>query len=298
MIIVKLRGGLGNQLFQYAAGRCLAILNNTQLKLDLGGYIQDRPDVQRGVRIYGLANFKINASLADAADLQFLTSQSARLRGERFLDKIKPYYLRRHVTEPHKNYFIFDRRLLRTSARPKIYLEGYWQSEKYFLANTDLILKEFQVKEAASGLNAQYLTQFKNEPAVAVHVRHGDNATALAMNHGVLPLDYYSRAGEIIKTKVAAPRFYVFSDDINWAKANLRLPDALTFVDHNDDLHNYEDLRLMSACSHHIVGNSTFSWWGAWLAQHPEQIVVAPKRYYVNQDVANTDLYPPAWQLI
>jgi hypothetical protein len=142
------------------------------------------------------------------------------------------------------------------------------------------------------------LSAIREAESVAVHVRHGDNATAAAQGLGVLPLAYYQKAAGLISEQARHPQFFVFSDDLDWARATLTLPGPATFVTHNGDEKNYEDMRLMAACKHHIVANSTFSWWGAWLGKKDDQIVYAPMKYYINTDQDFRDFYPASWNLL
>lgn len=145
-------------------------------------------------------------------------------------------------------------------------------------------------------------TRCKSILVRAVHtlIRRGDNAhnPPSMRSFGLVPLDYYYTAADRIASEVAEPHFYVFSDDPDWAQANFRLNFPTTFVTHNDDWRNYEHLRLMNRCRHHIIANSIFSWWGAWLGKKPEQIVYAPRKYYQYLDRPTSDLYPTEWRLV
>jgi len=131
-------------------------------------------------------------------------------------------------------------------------------------------------------------------------VRRGDYLTSPAASgcHGVCPPEYYHAAVKELATRLRSPHFYVFSDDPAWVKAQLNLPHPTTFVDHNDAEHGYEDLRLMASCRHHIIANSTFSWWGAWLGGYPEKRVVAPQKWFRDDRVDTADLIPQGWQRI
>lgn len=298
VVIVSLTGGLGNQLFQYALGRRLARDNGFGLELDTSGYEGHEPDSTQGVRICSLQHFNIKAELVGRKEVG-----SVCWRGwlDSMIQRFKPYYARRSIEEPRNKSFVYDARLVRRRLRHSICLRyGFWQSEKYFLPIEQEIREELTFRNPPSGLNAVMASEIADDPvSVAVHVRHGDNASLSTCKLGVLPLSYYDKAIEDIHRQVENAHFYVFSDDPNWARSSLNMANAyVTFVNHNDARHDYEDLRLMSLCKHHIIANSTFGWWGAWLARHDRQIVYAPRRYYPELDIANPDLYPKEWRLI
>ena len=301
IIIVRLLGGLGNQLFQYALGRHLSVIHGRPLKLDISAYRASAPNSRFAIRMYGLSHFGISAEIATAkevAPFQKYLQKSLRSRILRRLQGLGDYYARSYIFEPVKNHFVFDPRFLRASLKPTVYLDGFWQSEKYFLPIAETIRREFTVSSPPEGENIKMIQYMQAQNSVALHIRHGDNATSLAKNHGVLPMDYYQKASGDLAGKASSLHYYIFSDDPAWAKENLRINAPTTFVTHNGDEKNYEDLRLMAYCKHHIIGNSTFSWWGAWLGKKPGQIVYAPKRYNMGTSAPVADLYPRAWNLV
>lgn len=300
-IIIRLLGGLGNQLFQYALGRHLSVIHNRPLLLDIGYYTAQNPDPRKGIRVYCLNHFNIPAEFAEADDMapfQKYLQKTLFSRVLRHAGGLGEYYKRSYIFEPSKNYFVFDPHLLSEPLKPVVYLDGFWQTEKYFSQIEETIRREFTFKDSPDEANQKMLAEIEAVDSVCVHIRHGDNATKIAAKHGVLSLDYYSQAVKGLTQTVTNPHFYIFSDDPGWAKENLKLNFPATFVSHNGDEKNYEDLRLMARCKHHIIGNSTFSWWGAWLGKKPNQIVYAPKRYHVHDNIPTTDLYPGTWKLI
>jgi hypothetical protein len=302
LIIVRLLGGLGNQMFQYALGRQLSLIHKRPLKLDISYYTEATPDPKKGIRIYCLNHFNIQAEIATLSDIKpfqkYLGKQNFFSKVLRHASGLGKYYRRSYIFEPPKNYLVFDPKLLRESLKPVVYLDGFWQTEKYFSGIEKIIRQDFSFTDAADEINQTMLAEIDSCDSVAIHIRHGDNATKVAAKHGVLPLEYYHQAvNGLIKT-VAQPHFYIFSDDPEWAKENLKLNFPATFVTHNGDEKNYEDLRLMTYCKHHIIGNSTFSWWGAWLGKKSGQLVYAPKKYHVKDNIPTTDLYPGGWELI
>lgn len=300
-IIVRMLGGLGNQLFQYALGRQLSIIHKRPLKLDTSYYTASNPDPKKGIRIFCLPHFNIQAGIATVEDIK--PFQKYIRKG--FLNKvlrhssaIGKYYSRPFIFEPKKNYFVFDRNLLTYPLKPIVYMDGFWQTEKYFSNIEDIIRKDFSFTEEPDELNKKMAAEIAATDSVCIHIRHGDNATKIAKNHGVLPLEYYYASIRQLIKQVPSPRFYIFSDDPEWSRENLKLDFPAVFVSHNGDEKNYEDLRLMALCKHHIIGNSTFSWWGAWLGKKPGQLVFAPERYHMHIHIPTKDLYPSSWQLI
>lgn len=306
VIVIHLMGGLGNQLFQYAFGRRLALANSAELVLDASGYGSPiTPDPLLGVREFGLDHFHMQGSVFTGRENGAVGgipwrrwSSKARRAMRRVLDLGKPYYLRTEIVEPPQQRFKYDSRLRSLKVDRKLFFRGYWQSERYFLDAEATIRRELMVRGVPQGQNAKLASEIRGARAVAIHVRHGDNAGAVAAELGVLPRQYYEGALDVIRKNVRDSHFYVFSDDPQWSRQMLGHADQFTFVDHNDARACHEDMRLMMMCSHHILGNSTFGWWGAWLARHPGQIVVAPRRYYQNTDWPNPDLYPRDWKLL
>lgn len=287
MIIVQLNGGLGNQLFQYAAGRRLAIHHHVPLKLDLRSYEQ----AQAVVRTYRLSQFAISAAAADNHEIWRLRGDESRIgRAYRWGQARLPIRQRRYVREPH---FHVEPAILELGSTA--YLEGYWQSERYF-ADISATLREDLTLPPPSGRNRELAEAIKSSTAVSVHVRRTDylNPRNLAI-HGVCSLDYYRAAIDLLEAKVPQAQFYIFADDPNWARANLMNGPRMQIVDHNGPEHDYEDLRLMSYCRHHIIANSSFSWWGAWLNPAPQKLVVAPARWFITAERDTRDLLPPTW---
>jgi hypothetical protein len=162
----------------------------------------------------------------------------------------------------------------------------------------NIIRQELTVKYPYDTQNQAMADKIMNTQSVGIHIRHGDNANSVALNHGVLPIDYYKQAVDLISHALDNPFFYIFSDDIPWAQSALDFLDHKIFVDWNGDLKNHEDFRLLSLCKHHIIANSTFSWWGAWLGKKENQMVFAPQKYYQKMEQKNPDLYPQTWKII
>ncbi len=274
MIVVRLCGGLGNQLFQYAAGRRLAHARRTELVLDLGWYA--RTPSSDTPRIYELGHYPIQARPAMPTEALW-----CRLHEGRLLRRL-PFLPRRWRHRREKS-FEFDSLVL--DLPDNTYLDGYWQSYRYFEDIAELICAELTSMVPLGPQDEKVATSIAKGDAVSVHVRRGDYVThqAAASNHGLCSLDYYKAALARVLPHVERPHFFVFSDDAAWARENLPLPGPATFVDHNGPATAFQDMRLMSLCNHQITANSSFSWWGAWLNLRPDKIVVTPKQWFADQ---------------
>ena len=202
-----------------------------------------------------------------------------------------PYYKRRIVQEPHYH-FSADFFKIKKDA----YLQGYWQSEKYFYDIRDILLNELTLKFDPDRDNKKHLKDIINSESVSIHVRRGDyvkNPHTRAY-HGICSLDYYKRALKKIGSLVENPKYYVFSDDPDWTKENLKIKGKVVFIINNSNK-EYEDLRLMRACKHNIIANSTFSWWGAWLGEYKNKIVIAPEKWFLTKENNYKDIVPDRW---
>ncbi len=297
MIIARIRGGLGNQLFQYAAARALAWEKNEQLKLDLYTY-----GTKSQSRSFGLDRFLIDGETASREEIHQFTGSNFLTR---FINK-QENYLRcpRVLAQPHYHFYedFF-------SVPTPIYLSGYWQSEKYFKEFEQQLRSQLVLKNNLSESSLKWKQKMQAGRSVAVHVRRGDYSSKSNYNSffGTLSFDYYERAVKEMKAKIDDPTFFVFSDDIDWCKQNLKFLPEAEFVAHDTAVHASEDLILISLCEHQIIANSTFSWWGAWLNANKDKIVIAPSKWFqitYNKNPLPTyaarfyntkDLFPETW---
>lgn len=289
MIIVKLMGGLGNQMFQYAAARRLAHSHNTSLKLDLSWF--NYINAGDTVRKYELNNFTLKEEFATPSEVLRVYEPEGSVFG-RLIRSVNPFYKQTHVRE---KYYHFDSNMMKKP--DNIYLEGYWQSEKYFKEIEEIICKEFSIKNEPDELNNRLARMIESTEAVSVHVRRGDYVTNKTTSdfHGICSWAYYMEAVEKIALQVPQPHFFIFSDDPEGVKENVKFNYPVTFIDSNGPEKAYEDLRLMTLCKYHIIANSSFSWWGAWLCRNPSKRVIAPKKWFNREDVNTNDLIPDAW---
>lgn len=302
-LTVHLMGGLGNQLFQYAFGRRLALVNGANLWLDAKGY-QERPAPSQNTnwRACELGDFNIQAKIAYSTDVADKSVMRRRIHkvlrlGSRLVEKRKPYYDRGEIVEPTRNAFRFDPAVANRKFTGSLSIRGFWQSERYFRDIESILRKDLSWRVEPPSTARDLAAELRASSSVAVHVRHGDNAAPTAAL-GVLPHGYYDTAMRAISEEISKPAFFVFSDDITWARRFLGTGPQLVYLSDGNSGRGSTDLFLMASCRHHITANSTFSWWGAWLGKKEGQIVYAPRRYYQNLDRPNPDLYPQGWRLL
>jgi hypothetical protein len=277
MIIVRLRGGLGNQLFQYAAGAALANHHRVEYKLDLYYY------TKHPYRKFELNKLNIPFTMASRNEVHRYTGSNAV---SRYLSKRENYLHCPGVcAQPHYHFYedFFN-------LPADIYLSGYWQSERYFHTLRSKITDWYTPVDKLDQQNQDLVNRMEKGASVSLHVRRGDYSGNSIF--GVLPLSYYTQAIDTIKQREPQPEFFIFSDDIDWCKKNLALNNAV-FVDHNKGENSFRDLLLMSHCRHHIIANSTFSWWGAWLNTDPAKLVIAPRIWFASAYNTNpATVYP------
>jgi len=288
MIIIYLKGGLGNQMFQYAAGRHLCEIHKTELKMDISAYDYDGP------LEYFLGPFNIQENFASPDEIKELT-EIKRTKFQLQLHNLFHKHPKRPRTFIRGNYSYFNPDILKLP--DNIYLEGYWCSEKYFAGIADIIRREFTIKTPQTGKDKKLSEMLTTSESVSIHIRRGDYVSDKVANqtHGTCGLDYYYCCIEHLVDLVKTPRFFVFSDNIEWCRNNLQLSYPVVFVDHNGLETAYEDLRLMSQCKHNIIANSTFSWWAAWLNPNDDKLVFASKKWFANEDKDSSDIIPAKW---
>jgi hypothetical protein len=276
MIIVKILGGMGNQMFQYAMAKALALRTGHELKLDT------RSLISHGERPFELNNLSIFASeavLSDFSKLGFSLFSYPLIR----LKKHPAYYLEKNFSYNHE---LFNQ-------TKSIYLDGYFQSEKYFLPCENEIRKEFTFKSKLNQNEIKYWQSMQTSQSVSLHIRRGDYVGNSIL--APLPMSYYEKAILQVVESLQNPHFFVFSDDLKWAKENLNLHHPVTYVEGHIGNDSYRDMRLMSLCKHHIIANSSFSWWGAWLNASPDKLVFAPKDWFSDKSINDKDLIPTTW---
>lgn len=280
MIVVKLSGGLGNQMFQYAAARTLSLLKKSALKADLSAF--DRlPE-----RYFALDCFTLQIDSATAKD-------KAQVFGGSFFYRLFPKTANTYFSEKHYHFQddFFNQ-------PDNAYLEGYFQSEKYFLAARDVIRRDFTFKKKLSVESEKFMVKIeKTATPISLHFRITDFLRSARSDryHFVLSKDYYRRALTLIKKSVSKPVFFIFSDDLAFVRKNYKMPSKVVFIERQKKADPWEDLQLMSRCRHHIIANSSFSWWAAWLNGYKKKTVIAPKIWFDKGPADTQDLLPEKW---
>jgi hypothetical protein len=290
MIIVKLMGGMGNQLFQYALGRSLALYHNTEFKMDTSFLLDRTVKAANFVfRDYDLGLFNIKELFASGEEVNTLNKKILKNKKlDRIFKKITgtgSTYFR----EPHFHFFpgIFK-------LGDNVYLDGYWQSPKYFARYEQVIRQEFTFKNPVAANTEPMMAAIKNSNAICVNVRRGDFVTSSM--HNVMGLEYFKTAEQKIQERVSDPHYFIFSDDIPWCRENLHFTGQVTYVSHEFAGHKFGDyLHLMTRCKHFIIPNSTFAWWAAWLNTSPGKMVIAPAKWFHEPGIDTTDLVPAEW---
>jgi hypothetical protein len=268
-VVVRIKGGLGNQLFCYAAARRLALVNHAELAIDdVTGFARDR-DYGRQ---YMLDRFAIPARKATRSErLEPLERYRRGLM--KWRSRKKPFAQRTYVEQEGLD---FDQRLLSLRIKETVFIDGLWQSERYFKDVESTIREDLTIIPPTDTENQRIAAEIRRNRAVALHVRWFDPPGSAAGHN--LSEDYYQRAIALVEQKLDSPHFVVFSDDPEAARSRLGVPEnRLTLVSHNKgDQQAYADLWLMTQCQHFIIANSTFSWWGAWLGSRKDAIVISP----------------------
>ena len=301
MVITRLKGGLGNQMFQYACGRALALRNNDSVKIDISGYTSrngiDTP------RLYALGPFNIHADIATPDEVRAfryrygIFSKANRFIGEKVFRQF-------HIS--------FNPKIIHKTG--DVYLDGFWQSEKYFLDKQEVIRTDLSLKQSLTSAAQKIADMIDAAPvSISLHVRRGDYVKDRATNlyWGTCSPEYYDTAIKIMIEKVAktaaAPIFFIFSDDIEWVKTAIAIPYKTVYVSDTSvttaagsktqgaTIPDFNELILMSKCSHNITANSSFSWWGAWLNRNPEKIVISPQRWNATDERNYRHITPPSW---
>jgi hypothetical protein len=291
---VRQISGLGNQLSQYAAGRYYARRYGAEMEVAVD---PPRKAMSHGhPRPFLLSHFSITSPCREfTAYDRIILAQRASLRPVlTFLRRMSGTQV---ITEAATQRFRFHQDLPIEKDIRTVYLVGFWQAYRYADELADELRAELAFREPARGRNLELLQQIHSaEHPISLHIRRGDYTLAEEGNRA-LPISYYLQGIHYFKERFAELTFFVFSDDMNFAKQNLPRDAHIVFVDHNDSYSAHEDLRLMSSCRAHIIANSTLSWWAAWLNPHPEKIVFSPKYWYLKPDSYFPDLLPPNWIL-
>ena len=276
-------------MFQYAIASVIAKKNNSEVFLDLSFFENQEKYPGFTPRQFGLDIFDVEYKLIDKKDIQTL-----------FFDTpINPFC--KLFSFPKKKVykeiaFDFNSNLL--LFKPPLYLEGYFQTEKYFKEMESMILDKFKFPENIGTTNDQYQKLIIQDDSVSVHFRRGDyvNDVIAANFHGSCSIEYYKKAFQNITAKVKNPHFFIFSDDISWVEKHIKnWHHKITFVKQNKEEKSWIDMLLMSRCKHNIIANSSFSWWGAWLNNNTDKIIISPNIWFNDSTIDTSDIVPKSW---
>lgn len=290
MIIVKLIGGLGNQMFQYAAGKFLAARLGTDLFFDISGFAKEGYTK----REYALDVFDLTAKFASQNEINKLKyiNNPARYYWHRLNVKINPFYKSTYFREKQFNYMqnILD-------LFGDVYMEGQWQTEKYFSSQASQIIKDFTPRNASVFRKDDWYFKIKNTNSVSIHIRRGDYVSCPKFKKYFYTMtpSYYQKSLKMLAKKTGKLVVFIFGKDQKWARKFLKFPLETFYIKSGKGEHDAKDMWLMSQCKHNIIANSSFSWWGAWLNQNPNKIVVAPQKWFKDSSINTSDLIPEKW---
>jgi hypothetical protein len=283
MHVVKIIGGLGNQMFQYAFYKKINSIYR-DCKVDVTEF--ENYPLHNGYEIERI--FAVSSPKATKQEKNKLSNS-----GDSILQKVKRFLFGKKASEYHESSADFNEKVFQLNQ--PTYFDGYWQSEKYFKGIEEDVRKDFTFKGELSDKNHMLANEMQQNQSISIHVRRGDYI-GNDLYEGICDLNYYNQAIQYIRSKVESPTFYIFSNDISWCRENLELLDfATTYVDWNKKTDSYLDMYLMSNCKYNIIANSSFSWWGAWLNNYENKIVVAPKKWVNNEQLNSDDIVPQSW---
>jgi hypothetical protein len=291
MIIVQLTGGLGNQMFQYAAAKALSLKISTELLLDVSSFLRtELPDLEVP-RDFELIHFEgVHEKIINVNDLK--EQKRFDFLEEKKIKKLLPKHKRGVYRE---KFYHFDKQFFNAS-NPS-FLIGIWQSPKYFEFYKNDIIKNFQIKESSIQNVLEKSRELKTSNSVSIHIRRGDylRKPIILDWHGIMPREYYINAFDTLNSKKRVDKVYYFSDDPEWVKSELMPHIPGEIISNNISTSQYEDFYLMQQCQNNIVANSSFSWWAAYLNPNPNKIVIAPKKWFNSAPNNTKDLFPPDW---
>ncbi|MEL6718065.1 MAG: alpha-1,2-fucosyltransferase [Bacteroidota bacterium] len=289
MIVVRLKGGMGNQMFQYAFGKRMASVLNTELRLDLSALL-DRSKEGIVFRDFDLDIFDLEPKFLTSPKLlrTLYKSKSSAVAKQM---KRRSISGKQYIEEAH---FHVMEELIQNPINNALY-NGWWQSERYFEEVKDILRKEFAFKDAILPISENLFNQIKNTNAVCLNVRRTDFLTNDTLN--ATNLAYFQNASQYMIQNLENPHFYVFSDDLMWCEKNIEIEGyPVIYVQHDMKGRKFGNyLQLMKNCKHFIIPNSSFAWWATWLNENPDKIVIAPKMWFTDPQYDTADLVPSNW---
>jgi hypothetical protein len=288
MIIQKINWWLGNQMFQYAFIKSLSIRNKIDFRLDISWS-------NTYLRKYELEIFNIDKKYSRTADLPFYERLFFNSKIANFITSKIIYFFKKYNHNHHiEKQYNYDDDFMKIKTW---YVEWFFQTEKYFIDFEEIIRKDFEFIKPINERNSNILSIITSVNSVSIHVRRWDYISNNKTNqfHWTCSVDYYLNAIKKIRAKISNPIFFIFSDDIEWAKLNITVDSECFYIDWNNNLDGFEDMRLMSFCKHNIIANSSFSWWWAWLNKNIEKIVIWPQNWFNDNSMNTEDIMPKNW---
>lgn len=282
-VIIRLNGGLGNQMFQWAFAKMV------QETTDMDVYLNMSYFKHSYARPYQLNIFRLEPKFVESfgtkLKLDIIWSLRAIVNGEKFLG----------YTLCSEKQFNFDPHIVKI--KPNSYIEGFFQSELYFKWVENDLRNDFKFDAPISNETKQIESRIRSTNSISLHIRRGDYVQKKRYKevYAECTIEYYQRAVDYIAERYPEPSLFIFSDDIAWVRKNLKIPYRSIYVSHNTGENSYEDMYLMSLCSHNIIANSSFSWWGAWLNNNKDKIVIAPEKWFNDDKIIQTDVIPKEW---
>jgi hypothetical protein len=285
MIVVKLQGGLGNQMFQYALGKAMAKIHHSRFALDLDFLLDRTPDKGLGFvfRDYDLDVFSMCPSIAK-------TGQETKYRHPTFFHQLTSGFTKRTIYK--ESFFQFDQQVL--TMKPNVYLDGYWQSPRYFESVEKELRADFTFTHPIEKNSQELYRKILSTDSICVNVRRAD--FLINSFHGVCGMNYFEPAIDYLISQLKNPQVFIFSDDPTWCKENFRLNISTEVIDHTHKGFKFSNqLQLMAACKHFVIPNSTFAWWAVWLSNKKNSKVIAPKKWFSDDSIDTRDLIPSHW---
>lgn len=290
MVKITLMGGLGNQMFQYAAAKSLAMISGQKLKLDLG-FLE-----QKFLPIDGFTPRKYELDVFHLEEKRLKNSNEILKKVLLFINRLNYKICSKKWVYFNESSLEFDSTFF--SLTPPVHLNGFFQSEKYFINIKPHLLEIFRFPKIYSKEINIILHEILNTKSVSIHVRRGDYVSSIKTNnyHGTCDKVYYIDAIKMINNSIGQCKYFFFSDDINWVKDNFDNVAENIFVD-SGKYPSWYDMFLMSQCKHNIIANSSYSWWGAWLNQNPNKVVIAPKTWFLDSfaQESSKNIIPETW---
>lgn len=289
MIQVRLKGGMGNQMFQYAFGLGQAARLGTSMKLDSSALLDRARGKDFVYRDFDLSIFNVEPEFGISP---VLLRKLYKVKSSSLSRWVKKQAANGLIIEKEKNFHV-DQKLIENPINNALY-DGWWQSEKYFENVKHEVRKAFQFKQPLLAESEDLYQQICDTNSVCLNVRRTDFLTTPSLN--ATNLEYFLKSAEKMANLVEKPHFFIFSDDIEWCREHIRLDHPRHMVTHDMKGYKFGNyLHLMKTCKNFIIPNSSFAWWAVWLNENLEKKVIVPKNWFNEGDFDTSDLVPNSW---